>query len=347
MDADESLGTDPVSRRPGQTRAPVEAESPYGRPIPSVRRDVSARRQYRKEAPGPREGNLAASFPLIFFGAGCLAVALFVLLEGSRAAIGRIPLWVPFVALGVIALAGGILSVFAEPDEDTSAVVPDEEGPSTLPLPPVRYLIFDRESRSEPSGDAPRPETSPVSTKVSRAVSPEPKLEAKGPPPRPVAAPSPSPAPAAVNALNADEAASLLKEIDLIDAELHASRIGRRSAASANPGSSPSPASRAPVPGVPIATATAKSAPKGNVAPAPARRESDTPRQVARCVGCGSVILHSGSPSRCQACGEPLCPECRDRSIAEGKPNLCPLCGLLDSVHTRPVTTSQPGRART
>ena len=62
-------------------------------------------------SPPVREG-LAESFPLLFFGGGCLAVALF--LERSSFGFGRLPLWILFSIVGGVALVGGTLSVFAD-----------------------------------------------------------------------------------------------------------------------------------------------------------------------------------------------------------------------------------------
>jgi hypothetical protein len=292
-------------------------------------------------------GNLAASFPLFFFGAGCIAVAGFVLFEGSHAAIGRIPLWVPFIALGIIALAGGTLSVFAEPDGPSA-----ETG--TQPLPRGRPSS---RVRSVPSRPTPRPpiRTSPPAPPAPPRPAPTPEVAADSRPswsedPAPTTMePRPAPSSAAVtNTIPSEDTAALLKEIDAIEADIHASHSGSPVAPS-TPEKVPRPAMapRQTPASVPRATAGGTAGvPKAAALSTPARLESEVPRQMARCAGCGSVILHSGTPSRCQVCGEPLCSECRDRSLAEGKPNLCPLCGLLDSVHSKGSPTPQARRSR-
>lgn len=348
MDADTSLGTRSPRRHRSLPNVRMEEDPAAGRPVPSVRfsEEVVPRALRRRaSSDSPRTSNLAASFPLFFFGAGCVASATFVLLEGSRAAIGRIPLWLPFLALGVIALVGGTLSVFAEPDEPT-------EGP---PLPPRPPTVANRTPAY--SG-----RTRPVPARVSSVLRPT------RPAPIPSAAPRPAPLPvrppvsvpppelpvfkalspaAPLTPRMVDDASSLLREIDLIDADLHPTRFKRAAAP-------PTSGARAPISTPQAAT------PSGLVVGGPVRRDSwspsaegkerrgsEAPRQVAHCVGCGSVILHSGTAAQCQVCGEPLCSDCRDRSLSEGKPNLCPLCSLLDSVHSKGTSAARVTRPRT
>ena len=352
MDADGSLGTLPPYRSRTYAAADTETELTFGRPVPSVRRPTSATDRADASTArrsNPEASNLTASFPLFFFGAGCIAAAAFVLLEGSGAAIGRIPLWVPFVALGIIALAGGTLSVFAEPDE-VEPDEPAEETPrkaappvvrsrppeqprrSSTPSSPARDLASPRatpEALRRPSRDwAPTAEEA-SSTGSSETESVAPDLMAR-------------------DAMVPDDVPSLLKELDSIEADLRASRIVTYPSPAAAP-VSPAPATGA---GKPVAASVRVPVSTRAVAPTPSYVESDlleseAPRQVAHCVGCGSVILHSGTPSQCQVCGEPLCSDCRDRSLAEGKPNLCPLCGLLDTVHAKGPTNSRRSRTRT
>lgn len=345
MDADNSLGTGAPPRHRSLPQARVGSTSRSGRPVPSVRPDSSTRiRVTNGPSSSARISNLAASFPLFFFGAGCIAVAFFIVLEGSHAAIGRIPLWVPFVALGIIALAGGSLSVFAEPDEPYQEETPEETTRSPR-LPPPSSIAYDRVPRirrpTHVASSRPPPRASDAATAKLASDEAPPKSS-----PSPV--PPPRPAPVAVtppSAVPFDDTASLLQEIDLIDAALHAPHLtaGRAPAPSTTSPrvSTASPAAKSVAP---PATKVATVSPRSKPSP---RMESEVPRQVAHCVGCGSVILHSGSPSKCRVCGETLCTECRDRSIAEGKPNLCPLCGLLDSVHSKGPSPPSPPRSRT
>jgi hypothetical protein len=348
MDAEESLGTGGPSPNRNLPPGRVDPDFYHGRPIPTVRReeDPLQRVRPRKLDPsGDRANNLAASFPLFFFGAGCIAVAAFVLLEGSHAGIGRIPLWVPFIALGIIALAGGTLSVFAEPDEpgrrDDVEAIP--QSPSRRPAPLV--------PRNRSLGDRPRPaEPVPPVVPHEPAESPEPSdtrppwLEELTPPPV-ESSPAP-PAPVEAASINNDDTAALLAEIDAIDKDIHTSKLG---SPYGRPETRPSPRpSEVPTsaPSVSFVPSVGNNAAGQAVPAATPRMESEVPRQVARCAGCGSVILHSGMPSQCQVCGEPLCSDCRDRSLSEGKPDLCPLCSLLDTVHSKGSTAPSTRRSR-
>ncbi|MGC2290031.1 MAG: hypothetical protein WA688_09285 [Thermoplasmata archaeon] len=289
--------------------------------------------------------NLAASFPLFFFGAGCLAVAAFVLYEGSAATIGRIPLWIPFIALGAIALAGGTLSVFAEPDEASPTDAAQRTPPNpTAPVP--RYIPPDRFPRSgTPTGAAPE--------RVAARDTPTRPTDFAPPPARPPPASTPveepSPGPqigAGLTAVLPDDTSDFLKELDLIEADLHAPRRTIRATPSVPAASAPTPTVAGSVFSTSTGPPAAKDDPPQLPVVGPSRLESEAPRRVVHCIGCGSAILHVGTPSQCQVCGEPLCSDCRDRSFSEGKPNLCPLCGLLDAVHSKGAAASRPPRAR-
>jgi hypothetical protein len=340
MDADSSLGTRPTYGAGGSLDDDQDPASGFGRPVPAVRRDGPVRKSTRSRAsrPAPPEvSNFAASFPLFFFGGGCVAAAVFVLLEGSRAAIGRIPLWVPFVALGIIALAGGTLSLFAEPDETVATEPADDRPPRAAPTPP-RATLPKRSPRPPVPIPGPMPSPSaPVAARPDRG-----QLASRG---APRDAPSlgevrdtgpVAPAGAARDETVPDDVPSLLRELDSIEAVLRSSRVESRPVPPA-PGTTVRAAKAAKT--VAVNPTTPPVVGEGIAPPTSATpewlEEPEAPRQIAHCVGCGSAMVHAGAAARCHACGEPLCADCRDRSLAEGKPNLCPLCGLLDSVHAK------------
>ncbi len=282
------------------------------------------------------ERNLAASFPLIFLGVGCLAIGVILWLEKTRAVIGHIPIWLPFLAVGIIAVAGATLSLFAEPDP-----VPGESsGPPSRKTPARDGPIGSRARRQVPLPPArPRAEIGrPAPVLRARASSPSGETEARvGPAPGTTSAPSPVPGPS--EPLDSD-AGALLAEIDAIDAAIHGSR--------ASAPARPAPISKtggSALTAAPSMAAPAGSGPVGANPSGMAAQAAESPRTRDHCVGCGSTILHAGSPVRCQVCGEPLCTDCRDRSLAEGKPNLCPLCGLLDSVHSKGTPTGAPAQS--
>jgi hypothetical protein len=350
MDADTAVGTVPSQRHRSLPQVHVDPEYYSGRPVPSIRSESTSLSGAQPEDPPPHAPafkNLAASFPLFFFGAGCVAVALFVVLERSAAAIGRIPLWVPFVALGIIALAGGTLSVFAEPDEGE-----EFHAPKTAPAPSLsrirRYIPPERTPPTRRPQGAVSGRPPPDSGRI-RPMVPVPPSAETGDSWMPgtdsmdtrLTATNPAPVPP-------DDAASLLREIDLITAELRGARNSTRvgSPVPGPVGNVLAHESKSVTPTVlPSVVVKPPSAPSSTARPE--RLESEAPRQIAHCVGCGSAILHVGKPSRCQVCGEPLCSECRDRSFAEGKPNLCPLCILLDAVHTKGPEPARSPRPRT
>lgn len=282
--------------------------------------------------------NLAASFPLFFFGGGCAVIAVVLLLEKTHAALGRIPIWLPFLAIGVIALAGGTLSLFAEPDSEPPTQRPIPRRRTVPPARPLSRAAGDAAYSDRARQDFGRP------TPVLR---PRPPIdpEADGPvvPRVPAPAASPPAAPAAPVASSAEpldsDATAQLAEIDDIDAAIHAGRTvppaARSVPAAARNGTARAPAAVVPIAPIPVAAGPRTINAAGS---------TDAARTLDHCVGCGSAIVHSGTPIRCLVCGEPLCTDCRDRSLAEGKPNLCPLCSLLDTVHSKGSPTGAPAR---
>lgn len=347
MDSDSTAGSSSNRRHRSLPQVRVDPDFPTEPPTPSSRWEVAAdagRMEERSASSSSPIDNLGASFPLFFFGAGCVAVAAFDILDGTHAVIGRIPLWLPFLALGVIALAGGTLSVFALPDSYRSTPV---VSPPTKPLPrraPTRPAGARPIPARRPTPQlSPRPRSTPaLIPEAAPLEEPEEISEAPPAPTAVAAAPNvPVPIPATVD----DDTDSLLREIDQIDADLHGSK--------GKPAPTPKPTPSPPaVAGVQPARTVVNAGPRQgpSVAPpvvTPQRLESEAPRQVAHCVGCGSAILHSGTAGQCQVCGEPLCSDCRERSLSEGKPNLCPLCSLLDSVHSKGPATARAARSRT
>lgn len=352
MNAETTLGKGPQHRHRSLPRVRVDPQDESDRaplPAPAKRFIEHARPRTRNPDPeSPEMGNLAASFPLFFFGAGCLAAATFAVLEGGGASIGRIPLWLPFLALGIIALVGGTLSVFAEPD-NPSVVALVERSPSTPAMPVVESADLARPGpRHSPDADSlhettPTPPARARPTWAPRAEVPaEPQEVAR---PRPQRNPanmrgmsfSPPPSPSLeVSAAPtvSDDAGALLQELDRIEADLHSAQAAGevRSEAASPQAARASPAGRSSA-----RTSLVESLGEPSVRPSPAildELESESPRKIATCGGCGSVIIDEGQIPQCRVCGEPLCSECRERSRAEGTPNVCPLCSLLGTMHS-------------
>src|SRR5271154_5410605 len=100
MAADTSLGPGSQLRHRSWPGGRVEAEFQRGRPVPSVFRDPPEPDRVREA----ETSSLAASFPLIFCGAGFAFLGAYTRYEDPADAIGHIPLWIPFFGVGLIAL---------------------------------------------------------------------------------------------------------------------------------------------------------------------------------------------------------------------------------------------------
>jgi hypothetical protein len=339
MDADTSLGPGPPFRRGNLPGVGPDPDYRPGRPAPSVWRDRTERALTRKRAIGLSEtdsSSLTASFPLFFFGAVCAVLAVYVRLEEPGAVVGRIPLWVPLLAFGIIGLVGGTLSVFAKPDDSAEPVRPDPP-PERPRVPKARYSPDDRPIRGiAPAGPpAARPPPRRAPDSMAEPIRPRPT--------RPISAPRRAEPPPAADAdstsppdVPASDLSSLLSEIDSIEADLNSSHLPS-SATGAGLGAAVRPPALIPN-SVPISRPSP--AARGPETPtagpsAPDHRRSEPPRRPLLCVGCSSPILDPGPPIRCQSCREPICAACRDRALAEGKPGLCPFCSLLDEVDAK------------
>jgi hypothetical protein len=349
MEHDTSLGTELRLRQGrGGSNAPDEPELRHGRPAPSTRRegpDASRPRGTSVVRPESDVSSFAASLPLFLFGAVCTGFGVFVRFENSHAVIARIPLWLPLVAIGLIALVGGTLSVFATSAEATEETIPASTRRPYLPPArrPVPAARFDGPTAEwTPSRDVtayrsrPRTLPEPASPAVARTT----------PPPRSYAASSLPESEVTTPESTADSLVSWLDEIDSIQVDLHEPA-----------GPSPSMPTNAMTPSEVDADAAAIDAELANllgetqaaaqrVRPRPERPTSGTRPALARCVECGSKIIGPGEVSRCRGCDEPLCVECRARSVAEGKPDLCVFCSVLDEFPPETATPPAPTSGR-
>ena len=330
----------------------------HGRPPPSVRRERPEARRSRVWASNPLASDadsLAASLPLFLVGAGCAGFGLFVRINNSHAVIDRIPLWLPLVAIGIIALVGGTLSFFA------TAGGASEEDPasSTRWTPPARLPARPAMTRSKrdespmappaiPSRVRPRPSNGPAPVRpgVARPVSalrppaaaanfatePEPSDDFGSP-----EVPDPS----------SDDSSSLLSELDSIDMDLHPSRAASVPPSAAAPTRSSLDADADSIEAVLSDLSEERNQRPVAPRPPPARSGQLGPRPVAHCIECGSPILVSGDARQCLGCQEPLCAECRGRSLAEGKPGLCVFCSVLDEFHPKAAGSTVSSSERT
>jgi hypothetical protein len=326
MDADTSLGPGSQLRHRTWPGAPKESGFPRGRPVPAVFRDPPEPDRVRAE----ETSSLAASFPLIFFGAGFAFLGAYVRYEQPAETIGHIPLWIPFFGVGLIALVGGVLSVFAKPGE-TPPNMPAGGAHWRGAPRPVPRVTSDRILRppfpvTENAGRRPARTGPTGSRKPERSWPAEPvPLPAAGPP-KPLRVADPE-EPSARS-----DSSLLLRELDAIDADLRASR-GPRPLARPWPATEAEPALSGRAPG-------AELRPAGRSMDDPSGEDSvprDGPSVEApmSCIGCGSEVPSNEEGIRCVGCEQPLCADCLDRSKAAGNSNLCPFCSVLDVVHRK------------
>lgn len=356
MEHDTSLGTERRLRsRMGRSEEAPDPLLRPGRPAPSIRRETPEARRSRVWQSNPLASDadsLAASLPLFLVGAACTGFGLFVRVNNSHAVIDRIPLWLPLIAIGLIALVGGTLSFFA-----TAGGTVEEDPPSSSRwTPPLRSPARPAMAREEPAEPAvappripptvrPRPSTglAPAGSNVARAATtprptPRTAVLATGPDSLDDLGVSEGPDPSS-------DDVSALSELDSIDMDLHPSRL-----APAPPRAAASPPSSldADADSIEAVLADLSEEPSGRtIAPRPptSRSSPPTPRPLAHCIECSSPIPVSEDPHQCLGCQEPLCAECRGRSLAEGKPGLCVFCSVLDEFHPRatgnPVSSSE------
>lgn len=264
--------------RPGR-EAPVYV----GRERPVVRRPALERT--RSEQSGFRE-----SLPFIFFGAVCLILAV-VLYSANPVPGNPIPLWSLLVAIGVIALVGGLIGALVRGDPTPSRpswvrkrdVVPP---PFASPPRPGRAAFNRAELRPVPVA---RRDPRPSPPRVGPGQLPPAETF-----PLPNLAPlaptrvAPSPGPVAVPPVaEIGPADDVLRSIDEISSAI---RRGRR-------------------------------APKlaGGAVP-PART----------CGNCESSVPATEPERACRTCGTALCANCADTAAREGAVGLCPTCALLE-----------------
>lgn len=282
-------------------------------------------------SPASEASGLAASFPLIFFGAGLTFVGVYVRLLEPTSAVGHIPLWLPFLILGVVALGGGILSVFARPSEparpSASPGTSPDPGPSressVVRGPPHRYHRRGRPSESLPPGRyPPTPPAAPQPRGTEPADRGPVTLGGRDAGDR-----------APARRIAPDEPTLLLGELASIEADLRPRGVAKLATSRGLVAEDPARrlATRA---GDPADRSRDPTAAPSRPSP-PQRRDlvaGDTPGTPAVCTGCGSRIAGPTASVRCLVCDRPLCPACADGSERDGAPGLCPFCAVLDAL---------------
>lgn len=294
-----------------------------GRPRPDVRRPASL-------LPA-----LESGAPFLFLGGGCLAVAVWSYIANPAPG-DPIPLWTLLAAVGVIAIAGGLLGAIVPEREEAPSLPSRAQRPAYRRLPvgleprtvrpgaPFRppasaapppapgggALLFDSEGSDflgaradEPERTTPaRPRAPPVERPSTPVFSrPEPRA-------RPLAAPGPDPAVAVFPASTehrrtaAPALASPIANGSVEDEVLQ----------SLNELSSL------------LASGSYRSVPDRSGAAA----QEEVP-ELAICSGCEGALGPSAASTRCASCRGPLCDQCADPGSRDDHPVRCPTCEII------------------
>ena len=65
-------------------------------------------------------------------------------------------------------------------------------------------------------------------------------------------------------------------------------------------------------------------------------KNSAGPLNASRCISCGVSVPEANIPGTCSRCGRAMCSPCLDRSHSEGRPEICPVCSILDQLPSGP-----------
>ena len=96
------------------------------------------------------------ALPLLMLAVTCFALSFLSHAAGTPFGAGRYPIWLLFIALGIIATAGGIGILAAAPDEEDRPG-PTPEVPAGVPL----AALFSRSSSPDPIRRSRRPASAP------------------------------------------------------------------------------------------------------------------------------------------------------------------------------------------
>jgi hypothetical protein len=281
--------------------------------------------------------NLEHSLPFLAAGVLMVGVGVWFGFSHLHPAGSRGAFWLLVVGLGATLVGGGLALTISEPPDDVRGptaygdyvLVPrsdwvrwQEEGyppfgqagpgaPEPLPEPPIWQ-------ETEPEGAGPGT-TAPMS--VAPVSSPALSDTASVPTPPPSVAPAAAAPPPSAN--DSDLIAQVSEEL------LRAPRHPWIEASVPPPPSPPS--------GVPawredaiqrleaeLAAIEPETQPPATHAPTPV-----PPGNMERCISCGGETT-SYSEQVCVMCDRPLCDACLERSVAEGRPSVCPYCKLPD-----------------
>jgi hypothetical protein len=245
-----------------------------------------------------RRDGFLESVPFLLLGLTLLGVGIWVLGRNPVPS-SPVPLWTLFVGSGTIAIVGGIAAAVAVPSKVS------DHGPSGLRGVPSPASVRAPSPREGGESEAAYPEPAHVLAAPPRGgVAPHPSVEG-GPAVRrtvtrmdrtPLPADEPPELPDEAPALPPDEPGedpeAVARDLDDLAVLVRGSR--RRSSPSArNDEGSPEP-------------------------PDP------------KCHGCDRAIPAREQAGECKSCGRVLCGECLAAADQEGRPGLCPICGLIE-----------------
>jgi hypothetical protein len=314
--------------------APTPAGSTDG-PVPNSVGDGKLRsRSWIRE-------NLEHSLPFILGGALCVGLAVWLHLGQPHVVSSRLSLWILLAAVGVTLAGGGLALTLV--DEPQAQVPPDREGDYVM----VTRSEWDQwqSGGASPASGAPREEPpQPWDEANPEAVGGSPS-----PPPAPTAAPYDpglvatasedllrAQRPTVAGGPTGPAAASVTTERPEAPP---GSVLAPGLALGAPAGPSPGPArggEAGPTPRPPIAPAWQEDAIQelesvleqfgGDATARPTGAAPQRPQiSIDRCIACGAAVT-GYSEQACVVCDRPLCDRCLERSVAEGRPAVCPLC---------------------
>jgi hypothetical protein len=316
--------------------APTPARSTDGPVLPHADAGELRSRSWLRQ-------NLEHSLPFLLAGALCVGLAVWLHLGSPHAVGSRLSLWVLLAAVGVTLAGGGLALTLV--DEPQAPMTVEGEGD---------YVMVTRSEWEQRRSGGPGPADDTL------REGPAQPWDESGPT---LVAGSPSPSPAPTAAYDPTLVATVSE--DLLRAQrfpvapgptgpvglpVATERPAVQEGRVPGPGSSPTtpkapPAQSVhgreagPKPHPPISPAWQEDAihelesvleqfgrdagarPPGAASPKPQF-------SIDRCISCGAVVT-GYSEQACVVCDRPLCDRCLERSVAEGRPAVCPLCPPL------------------
>ncbi len=289
--------------------------------------------------------NLEHSLPILLAAGTCLGLAVWLHADAATIGRSRLALWTLAAALGVTLGGGGIALTLVD---DSEGPAPSAD-PDQVLVPRAEWELWHQ--GATPAESAPE---APWSEGPPEAQAEEGETESEAELPAPTAV-TPAVDPSMVRAASAQilaEAAPAVRGVPTTAATAEASpspapSLNRSAGPSPPPppktstplrtGAPSSPVQVAPPPPVwqeepmrelesvlaELQSSVAASAPRSALR-GPLPRKESAPRRES-CVGCGASVA-AYSEQTCIVCDRSLCDACLERSVADGRPAVCPHC---------------------